>query len=139
MGTQFGPGIVLDSKILVQLVLVKIDETNEEVAIPVEELMDPALVLPSVLVVGSFLDLFDFRAAQRIVQCRRRFLLGRGRHLARLGAGLRVHQLFDRDRDFLIGLVDLDQHELNENLRIDDETRSELREMRSLNRAAAVS
>lgn len=41
VGTQFGPGIVLDSKILVQLVLVKIEETNEEVAIPVEELMDP--------------------------------------------------------------------------------------------------
>ncbi len=41
VGTQFGPGIVLDSKILVQLVMVKIEETNEEVVVPVEELMDP--------------------------------------------------------------------------------------------------
>ncbi len=41
VGTELGPGIVIDSKILTQLVLVKLEHNNEEVAIPLEELMDP--------------------------------------------------------------------------------------------------
>ncbi len=45
VGTAEGPGIVVDSKILVQLVLVKLDalegEFGREIAVPVEELMDP--------------------------------------------------------------------------------------------------
>jgi len=41
VGTELGPGIVIDSKILTQLVLVKLEHNNEEIAIPLEELMDP--------------------------------------------------------------------------------------------------
>jgi hypothetical protein len=41
VGTPMGPGIVLDTKILVQLVLVRLESDNTEVAIPVEELCDP--------------------------------------------------------------------------------------------------
>lgn len=41
VGTPDGPGIVLDSKILVQLVLVKLEEDGRQVAVPVEELCDP--------------------------------------------------------------------------------------------------
>jgi cell fate regulator YaaT (PSP1 superfamily) len=45
VGTPEGPGIVVDSKILVQLVLVRLDAPDggfgREVAVPVEDLMDP--------------------------------------------------------------------------------------------------
>ncbi|MHC4993275.1 MAG: PSP1 domain-containing protein [Planctomycetota bacterium] len=41
VGTEEGPGVVIDSKILVQMVLVRLDEGHGEVAVPVEELMDP--------------------------------------------------------------------------------------------------
>lgn len=41
VGTSEGPGVVVDSKILVQLVLVRLEEDNREIAVPVEELMDP--------------------------------------------------------------------------------------------------
>ncbi len=48
VGTSEGPGIVVDSKILVQLVLVRLDPPpgdefgyGREIAVPVEELMDP--------------------------------------------------------------------------------------------------
>ncbi|MCH2154062.1 MAG: hypothetical protein MK089_12045 [Phycisphaerales bacterium] len=41
VGTELGPGIVIDSKILTQLVLVKLEHNNEQIAIPLEELMDP--------------------------------------------------------------------------------------------------
>jgi len=41
VGTREGPGKVVDSKILVQLVLVRLDESEREIAVPVEELMDP--------------------------------------------------------------------------------------------------
>lgn len=49
VGTAEGPGIVVESKILVQLVLVRLDpppgafpgEFGREIAVPVEELMDP--------------------------------------------------------------------------------------------------
>jgi cell fate regulator YaaT (PSP1 superfamily) len=41
VGTAYGPGTVIDGKILVQLVLVRLDFDQKEVAIPVEELMDP--------------------------------------------------------------------------------------------------
>jgi len=41
VGTSQGPGIVLDTKILVQLVLVRLEHNDEEIAVPVEELMDP--------------------------------------------------------------------------------------------------
>ena len=41
VGTPEGPGIVIDSKILVQLVLVELDEDRRRIAVPVEELCDP--------------------------------------------------------------------------------------------------
>jgi cell fate regulator YaaT (PSP1 superfamily) len=42
VGTSEGPGIVVDSKILVQLVLVRLEhDPTKEIAVPVEELMDP--------------------------------------------------------------------------------------------------
>ena len=41
VGTPEGPGIVLDSKILVQLVLVKLEEDGRQIAVPVEELCPP--------------------------------------------------------------------------------------------------
>jgi cell fate regulator YaaT (PSP1 superfamily) len=45
VGTPEGPGIVIDSKILVQLVLVQLDAPDggfgREIAVPVEDLMDP--------------------------------------------------------------------------------------------------
>ncbi|QOJ16693.1 MAG: hypothetical protein HRU76_03430 [Phycisphaeraceae bacterium] len=41
VGTPEGPGIVLDSKILAQLVLVQLEHNGEEIAVPVEELSDP--------------------------------------------------------------------------------------------------
>jgi len=41
VGTEEGPGIVLDTKVLVQLVLVRLDYDGKEIAVPVEELMDP--------------------------------------------------------------------------------------------------
>ena len=40
-GTSEGPGLVVDSKILTQLVLVKLEYDNRQVAIPLEELIDP--------------------------------------------------------------------------------------------------
>lgn len=42
VGTTEGAGIVLDTQILTQLVLVKLDFDGREVAIPLEELIDPA-------------------------------------------------------------------------------------------------
>ncbi len=41
VGTSEGPGIVIDGKILVQLVLVQLEHDGREIAVPVEELMDP--------------------------------------------------------------------------------------------------
>lgn len=41
VGTEEGPGIVLDTKVLVQLVLVRLDHDGKEIAVPVEELLDP--------------------------------------------------------------------------------------------------
>ncbi len=41
VGTSEGPGIVLDTKILVQLVLVRLEHNDQEIAVPVEELIDP--------------------------------------------------------------------------------------------------
>jgi len=41
VGTTEGPGIVVDTKILVQLVLVKLEESGRQIAVPVEELIDP--------------------------------------------------------------------------------------------------
>jgi cell fate regulator YaaT (PSP1 superfamily) len=41
VGTSEGPGIVLDSKILAQLVLVQLEGSGREIAVPLEELMDP--------------------------------------------------------------------------------------------------
>ena len=41
VGTPMGPGIVIDTKILVQLALVRLDATGDDVAIPIEELCDP--------------------------------------------------------------------------------------------------
>ena len=41
VGTSEGPGVVVDTKILVQLALVRLEHDNREIAVPVEELMDP--------------------------------------------------------------------------------------------------
>ncbi|MCZ6493022.1 MAG: regulatory iron-sulfur-containing complex subunit RicT [Planctomycetota bacterium] len=41
VGTSEGPGVVVDSKILVQLVLVRLEHDDREIAVPVEELIDP--------------------------------------------------------------------------------------------------
>jgi cell fate regulator YaaT (PSP1 superfamily) len=41
VGTPEGPGIVLDGKILTQLVLVELEHDKRRVAIPIEELSDP--------------------------------------------------------------------------------------------------
>jgi cell fate regulator YaaT (PSP1 superfamily) len=41
VGTSEGPGIVIETKILVQLVLVRLEHDRTEIAVPVEELMDP--------------------------------------------------------------------------------------------------
>lgn len=41
VGTPMGPGLVIDTKILVQLALVNLESTGQEVAIPIEELCDP--------------------------------------------------------------------------------------------------
>ena len=41
VGTPEGPGTVIDSKILVQLVLVRLEADNRQIAVPVEELCDP--------------------------------------------------------------------------------------------------
>ena len=41
VGTPEGPGLVMDSKILVQLVLVKLEEDSRTIAVPVEDLCDP--------------------------------------------------------------------------------------------------
>jgi hypothetical protein len=41
VGTAEGPGLVIDSKILVQLVLVRLESDGRQIAVPVEELCDP--------------------------------------------------------------------------------------------------
>lgn len=41
VGTIEGPGIVLDGQILTQLVRVKLEDDGREIAVPLEELMDP--------------------------------------------------------------------------------------------------
>ncbi|MDP7092745.1 MAG: hypothetical protein QF448_08085, partial [Candidatus Thalassarchaeaceae archaeon] len=41
VGTPEGAGIVIDGKILTQLVLVELEHDNRRVAIPIEELSDP--------------------------------------------------------------------------------------------------
>ncbi len=41
VGTTEGPGTVIDAKILVQLVLVRLDHNNQDIAVPVEELLSP--------------------------------------------------------------------------------------------------
>ena len=41
VGTPEGPGLVVDSKILVQLVLVRLEADNREIAVPVEDLCHP--------------------------------------------------------------------------------------------------
>ena len=46
VGTSEGPGLVIDSKILVQLVLVQLEADGREIAVPVEELCDPDAPLP---------------------------------------------------------------------------------------------
>ncbi len=41
VGTSEGPGVVLDTKILVQLALVRLEHNDEQIAVPIEELIDP--------------------------------------------------------------------------------------------------
>lgn len=46
VGTPEGPGIVVDSQILTQLVLVELDADRRRIAVPVEDLCDPDAPLP---------------------------------------------------------------------------------------------
>lgn len=46
VGTAEGPGIVIDSQILTQLVLVALERVDKRIAVPVEELCDPDAVPP---------------------------------------------------------------------------------------------
>jgi cell fate regulator YaaT (PSP1 superfamily) len=41
VGTAEGPGVVIDGKILTQLVLVSLEHDSRQIAVPVEELLDP--------------------------------------------------------------------------------------------------
>jgi cell fate regulator YaaT (PSP1 superfamily) len=41
VGTEEGPGIVLDGKILTQLVMVELEHDRRRIAVPIEELLDP--------------------------------------------------------------------------------------------------
>jgi cell fate regulator YaaT (PSP1 superfamily) len=41
VGTAEGPGIVIDGKILTQLVLVELEHDSKRIAVPIEELLDP--------------------------------------------------------------------------------------------------
>ncbi|MBT8486573.1 MAG: hypothetical protein KJO43_13410, partial [Phycisphaerae bacterium] len=41
VGTSEGPGVVVDTKTLVQLALVRLEHDRREIAVPIEELMDP--------------------------------------------------------------------------------------------------
>ena len=41
VGTEEGPGIVLDGKILTQLVMVELEHDKRRIAVPIEELLDP--------------------------------------------------------------------------------------------------
>jgi hypothetical protein len=43
VGTSDGPGVVIDTKLLVQLALVKLEHNGEEIAVPIEELLDPEM------------------------------------------------------------------------------------------------
>lgn len=47
VGTPEGDGVVVDSQILTQLVLVRLDAENRDVAVPVEELTEPGLARPA--------------------------------------------------------------------------------------------
>ena len=46
VGTPEGPGLVVDSKVLVQLVLVRLEADGREIAVPVEELTPPGEAPP---------------------------------------------------------------------------------------------
>jgi len=46
VGTPDGDGIVIDTQILTQLVRVRLDDTNEDIAVTVEELTEPGLPRP---------------------------------------------------------------------------------------------
>lgn len=46
VGTPEGPGVVIDSKVLVQLVLVRLEADGREIAVPVEEIGDPGAPVP---------------------------------------------------------------------------------------------
>jgi hypothetical protein len=41
VGTAEGPGIVIDGKILTQLVMVELEHDRRRIAVPIEELLDP--------------------------------------------------------------------------------------------------
>jgi hypothetical protein len=41
VGTAEGPGIVIEGKILTQLVLVELEHDSRRIAVPIEELLDP--------------------------------------------------------------------------------------------------
>jgi len=41
VGTSEGPGLIIDTKILVQLALVRLERDGREIAVPIEELIDP--------------------------------------------------------------------------------------------------
>ncbi len=47
VGTPEGPGVVVDTQILTQLVLVSLDSDGRRIAVPVEELSDPDAPMPT--------------------------------------------------------------------------------------------
>jgi hypothetical protein len=68
VGTAEGPGVVVDTKILVQLALVRLEGTEgREIAVPIEELMDPdACPPPGSLLRGEEPDGLRGMPAQRL-------------------------------------------------------------------------
>jgi cell fate regulator YaaT (PSP1 superfamily) len=87
VGTSEGPGTVVDSKILVQLVLVRLDpapnalpgEFGREIAVPVEELMDPDTCPPA----GSTGAQSDPMRGMSARKVKAKFAEGRGEKLAK--------------------------------------------------------
>jgi len=84
VGTPHGPGLVIDSKILVQLVLVQLEADGREVAVPVEELCDPDACPPPEAEVDPLRGLSTDAALRR---GREGSAPRQDRHRSRLAAG----------------------------------------------------
>ena len=53
VGTAEGPGVVVDTKILVQLVLVRLEHDNREIAVPVDAATNLCAIRPALYRVAS--------------------------------------------------------------------------------------